>query len=620
MDINKFLERNLNSALLRISMVGNSDDGKSTLIGRLLDDAKVYEDQPKVAKDNGSSKESSTGVAYHYFSTPKRNFIIVDTPGHEQYTRDMVTGASTADLAIVLVDASKGLTTQSKRNAFILSLLGISHIVVAVNKMDIVDYSEEVFEKICGEYSVFCDKLEVKNIKFIPLSALKGDNVVNKSGDTAWYKGESLLQHLESVYTSGDKNVIDFRFPVQRVSRSGQGFKGFCGTVSSGIVRVGDEVMALPAKKVSKVKRIVSLDGDLEYAFPVQPVTICLDDEIDIGRGDMLVHPKNQPDLTYKVEAMVIWLSEEPLKQNESYFIKHTTKTVRGCVSQLFYKIAPEGLHRQETNGLKLNEIARATVQLFQPLPSDPYARNKHTGSFIVIDPKTNRTVAAGMIIDRQARREQLEIGKDVTPVSRNIYLQGGKIEVADRENLLGQKGVTIWLTGLSGAGKSTVGFELEKRLIAEGRACYVLDGDNVRHGLNRDLGFSPSDRKENIRRIAEVSRLFNNSGIIVISSFISPYRSDRSGARDIAGDGRFVEVFVDAPIEVCEQRDPKKLYAKARRGEIPEFTGITAPYEAPEEPEVHLRTDLQSVDESVDTIFTYLKAIGFLTNHDPDD
>ena len=617
--------------LLRFTTAGSVDDGKSTLIGRLLHDAKViYEDHlASLANDSykagrkeidfalltdGLKAEREQGitidVAYRHFATPKRRFIIADTPGHEQYTRNMVTGASTANLAVILIDAQNGVLTQSKRHGFLASLLGIPHIVIAVNKMDLLEYSRSAFEDICGEYTEFSAKLPIRDLTFIPISALRGDNVVHRSANTPWYDGPPLLSHLETVHIASDQNLIDFRFPVQYVLRPQDGFRGYCGTVASGVVRVGDEVVALPSGKTTRVQRIISGFADVDHAFPPQPVTICVENEIDIGRGDMLAHTANLPWAAQNVEAMLIWMSEEPLRIDRRYFIKHTTNWVRGQVTELKYLIDPNTLHRQPAEALGLNEIGRIGMRLFKPVLCDVYERNRQTGSFIVVDPQSNFTVGAGMIIDRSHPYNAVA---GTVPQERHVTRHAGKVTVTERSGLLGQQPITLWLTGLSGSGKSTIGYALEKRLTEEGRACFVLDGDNVRHGLNEDLGFSPEDRCENIRRVGEVAKLFNDAGLIVITAFISPFRKDRENAREIIGNERFVEVFVDAPIEVCEQRDPKGLYQKAREGEIPEFTGVSSPYEPPDNADFIVDTSRLSVEEGVDAIMALLREKGML-------
>lgn len=622
------LEQARDADLLRFTTAGSVDDGKSTLIGRLLHDSKsIYEDHlASLAKDSASAgreeidlafltdglkAEREQGitidVAYRHFATPRRRFIIADTPGHEQYTRNMVTGASTANLAIILIDARNGVVMQSKRHGFLASLLGIPHLLVAVNKMDLVDYSQEVFDEICREYADFCTKLPSRDIVFVPISALKGDNVVQRSANMPWYEGSSLLSHLETVHIASDRNLIDFRFPVQYVLRPHGGFRGYCGTVASGVVRVGDEIVALPSGKTTRVSRIIVGDQDVESAFTPQAATICTSDEIDIGRGDMLAHPANLPWVAGELEAMLVWMGEQPLNPDRQYIIKHTTNYVRGQFTQLQYIIDPNTLRRREADKFGLNDIGRIRMQLFRPVCCDEYDRNRQTGGFIVIDALTNFTVGAGMIIDRSHRYETVRPGAMAEKTPAYVTRHVGHVTVEDRCRLLGQKPVTLWLTGLSGAGKSTVAYALEKRLIEQGRTCFVLDGDNVRHGLNRDLRFSAEDRSENIRRVAEVAHLMNEAGLIVIASFISPLSKDRANAKQIIGENRFIEVFVDSPLAVCEQRDTKGLYAKARAGEIPEFTGISSPYEPPEEPDIHLDTSRMTVEEAVETLLKHL-------------
>ncbi len=635
-DIQAYLKQHEEKDLLRFLTCGSVDDGKSTLIGRLLYDSKmIYEDQlATVLKDSkvhgttgddfdpalltdGLKAEREQGitidVAYRYFSTDRRKFIIADTPGHEQYTRNMATGASTCNLAIVLIDARHGVITQTRRHSFIVSLLGIKHIVVAVNKMDLVDFDEEVFLRIRKDFNDFSARLGFSDVHFIPMSALKGDNVVDRSASMPWFDGPTLLGHLENVNIVADRNLIDLRFPVQYVLRPHLNFRGFSGTVASGVIRQGDEVMSLPSRQKSRVKSIVTADGELTEAFTPMAVTITLEDEIDASRGDMLVHPNNQPQIGNELEAMLVWMHEAPAKPGSTYFIKHTTKTAPGTLGEIRYKVDVNSMRKVEPEpgdmlSLGLNEIARVRVTLHRPIAYDPYRNNTLTGSFILIDRLTNATVAAGMILDRVAEPEAAE---DRQPVSQNITREVNLVTQEDRHKLLGQRGVTLWLTGLSGSGKSTVAKALEKRLIDAGHACFLLDGDNVRHGLNRDLGFSTEDRSENIRRIAEVARLFNQAGIIVITAFISPYRSDRDSAKEVIGAENYLEVFMDTPLEVCETRDPKGLYKKARSGEIPQFTGITDPYEAPENPALHLQGYDQPVESTTQAIHDLLTAEG---------
>ena len=612
--------------LLRFATAGSVDDGKSTLIGRLLHDANaLYEDhiealRKKAGREGGAMDFSlltdglkaereqgiTIDVAYRYFSTPKRRFIIADTPGHEQYTRNMATGASTADVAVVLIDARLGVLTQSKRHGFIASLLGVPHLVVAVNKMDMVDYEEEVFARIREEYLEFTARLGLGEVTFIPISALVGDNVVSRSRNMPWYPGVPLLNYLENVSIAGDRNLIDFRFPVQRVVRPNQDFRGYSGQIASGVVRPGDEVVALASGQRSRVTRIVTYNGDLDYAFAPLSVTLCLADEIDISRGDMLAHPNNVPRVERALDAMIIWLSETPLEVGRSYLVKHTTNLVKASCAQLLYRVDPNTLHREAATTLGMNDIGRARLTLFRPLHLDQYERNRATGSFVLIDPLTNVTVGAGMVSDR-LRAAEVRTEGGWQPVSSEITWHRGRVEFAERVKLLRQQPATIWLTGLSASGKSTIAFELERRLIALGHACFVLDGDNIRHGLSRDLGFTPQDRTENIRRIAEVAHLLNEAGLIVITAFIAPYAQDREVARQVIGAERFLETYLSADVSTCEQRDPKGLYAKARNGRIAEFTGVSAPYEPPERPALALDTASQDVDECVRAILHVL-------------
>lgn len=628
-DIQTFLKQNQEADLLRFSTAGNVDDGKSTLIGRLLSDCKcIYDDTlAAVTSDSkrlnreeidlalltdGLKSEREQGitidVAYRYFSTPKRRFIIADTPGHEQYTRNMATGASTANLTIILIDARHGVLTQSKRHGFIASLLGIPQIVVCVNKMDLMDYSHQVFEDIKRTYNEFVARLQIPNIVYIPISALRGDNVVNKSEAMPWYNGPTLLNHLETVRTDASRNLVDFRFPVQLVNRPTLNFRGFCGTVASGVVRVGDEINVQPSGKLTRVKSIVSFDGDQKYAFAGQSVTLCLEDEIDISRGHMFTHPNNLPKVGRTVEAMLVWMHETPMRSGFPYLIKHTTQTVRGVFTRLHYRVDPNTLRRMDAEALGLNDIGRVTLEAYKPLLWDPYDRNHATGSFIVIDPLNNSTVAAGMIVDRITQHASS------APVSRNIRREPGLVTPEQRAKIMKQKPVTLWMTGLSGSGKSSIAKALELRLVNDGHAAFILDGDNVRHGLNRDLGFSSEDRSENIRRVAEVCALFNDAGIIMVTSFISPYIQDRRLARETIGEEQFIEIFIDTPLEICEKRDVKGLYQKARAGEITSFTGISAPYEVPEKPDLRIVTAECTVDKAVDLIMAELLRRGIIS------
>jgi bifunctional enzyme CysN/CysC len=619
------LRRNGEPDLLRFTTAGSVDDGKSTLIGRLLHDANaLYEDHIDALRKkagrgaaqldfslitDGLKAEREQGitidVAYRYFSTAKRRFIIADTPGHEQYTRNMATGASTADLAIVLIDAQAGVVTQSKRHGFIASLLKVPHLVVAINKMDLVDYDERVFARIRDEYLSFTARLGFAEVVLMPISALKGDNVVTRSPNMPWYAGAPLLSHLENVYTAGDRNLIDFASLCRALCVRRTGF-GVHGLIASGVVRKGDDLVVLPSGLRSSVTRIATFDGDLDYAFAPLSVTLCLADNLDVSRGALLAHPDNVPRTERGMDAMVIWMGEEPLEVGRNYLVKHTTNVVQAYCSSILYKVDPNSLRREQTAALALNDIGRARFTLFRPLLLDEYRRNRATGRLILIDPVTNLTVGAAIVTDRFSAPA---LGGDAArlPVSVDISWQAGRVQGGERAHLLRQQAATIWLTGLSGSGKSTLAFELERRLIDRGHACFVLDGDNVRHGLNRDLGFSPQERRENIRRIAEVTRLFNEAGLIVITAFISPYAEDRRLAREIIGAERWFETYLTADLNTCERRDPRGLYAKARSGQIHGFTGVSAPYEPPENPALSLDTASESIDACVQRILDLL-------------
>lgn len=629
-DIHQYLKQHEEKDLLRFLTCGSVDDGKSTLIGRLLYDTKmIYEDQlAAVMRDSkihgttgsdfdpalltdGLKAEREQGitidVAYRYFSTDRRKFIIADTPGHEQYTRNMATGASNCNLAIILVDARHGVVTQTRRHSFIVSLLGIKHVVVAVNKMDLVGWSEEVFERIRMETSDFAARLNFTDLHFIPISALNGDNVVERSEHTPWYDGPSLLHHLETVNIASDRNLIDLRFPVQYVIRPDLNFRGFAGTLASGILRKGDPVLVAASQRRSRVKSILRSGNETNEAVAPMSVVVTLEDEIDASRGDMLVHPNNLPHVDSEIEAMLVWMHPEAARFGSTYLVKHTTTMVPATLSKLRYKMDVNTLRKQSESGdstLDMNEIGRVHISLHRPVAFDAYSRNAPTGAFIVIDRVSNATVAAGMIVDRPAASERTA---QSAPASRNIRPEPSLVPVEERQAVARQSAVTLWMTGFSGSGKSTVAQALEKRLIASGHLAYILDGDNLRHGLNRDLGFSSADRAENIRRVAEVSRLFNQAGVIVLTSFISPYRKDRELARDIIGQRQFLEIHVNTPLEICESRDPKGLYKKARAGEIGQFTGISDPYEAPEAPALVLPAHEMEVEEAVNRLYALL-------------
>jgi bifunctional enzyme CysN/CysC len=597
------------AALLRIATAGSVDDGKSTLIGRLLYDSKaVMEDQlaavERTSKERGNDytdlalvtdglrSEREQGitidVAYRYFATPKRKFIIADTPGHIQYTRNMVTGTSTAQLAIVLVDARHGLLEQSRRHAFLASLLGVRHIVLAVNKMDLIDWDQGRFENIREEFHAFAARLDVHDVTTIPMSALHGDNVVAKSDKAPWYDGPALLSHLEEVYIAGDRNLVDVRFPVQYVirpqTREHQDHRSYAGTVASGVMRPGDEVVVLPSGKISRIDAIEGPNGPVAEAFPPMAVSVFLDDDIDVSRGDLIARINNQPRVTQEFDATVCWMTDDSaLEPGRDYIIKHTTKTTRARVTALDYRLNVNTLHREQSaTALKLNELGRITLRTQVPLMLDEYTRNASTGSFILIDPATNGTVAAGMVLRDVAARDAVARASSPNTVKHRSLV------TAD-ERL--SHGATVWFTGLSGSGKSSVAMLAERKLFEAGKPAYVLDGDNLRHGLNADLGFSMADRAENLRRLAHVAKLIADCGQIVLVPAISPLAEHRELARRVHDEGGipFYEVFCDTPLEDCEKRDPKGLYAKARAGEIKDFTGIDSPYEPPEQPDLRL-------------------------------
>jgi bifunctional enzyme CysN/CysC len=600
------------ATLLRIATAGSVDDGKSTLIGRLLFDSKaVMEDQlaavERTSKERGSEftdlalvtdglrSEREQGitidVAYRYFATPKRKFIIADTPGHIQYTRNMVTGTSTAQLAIVLVDARNGLLEQSRRHAFLASLLGVAHIVLAVNKMDLIGWDQAQFEKIRDEFHAFAARLNVHDVTTIPMSALQGDNVVTKSDNTPWYDGPALLSHLEEVFIAGDRNLVDVRFPVQYVIRpqtaEHHAHRSYAGTVSSGVMRVGDEVIVLPAGKTSRITSIDSPTGPVTEAFPPMAVSVSLADDIDISRGDLIARINNQPRVTTEFDATVCWMADDTaLEPGRNYVIKQTSKTTQARVAELDYRLDVNTLHRDKSaTALKLNELGRVTLRTQTPLMVDEYTSNPSTGSFILIDPTTNGTVAAGMVLRDVSARDAA-----VRASSPNTVRHQSLVTTSDRLS----QGATVWFTGLSGSGKSSAAMLAERRLLEAGRPAYVLDGDNLRHGLNADLGFSMADRAENLRRLAHVAMLLADCGQVVLVPAISPLAEHRELARRISEEHGvpFFEVFCDTPLTECERRDPKGLYAKARAGEITHFTGIDSPYQRPKNPDLRLTPD----------------------------
>ena len=634
-DIDAYLAQHERKELLRFITCGSVDDGKSTLIGRLFYESKmIYEDQlAAIRKDtsrygttgedvdlalftDGLEDERQQGitidVAYRYFSTDRRKFIIADTPGHEQYTRNMATGASTADLAIILVDARHGVLPQTKRHSFIVSLLGIKHIVVAINKMDIVGYDQTVFEKIKADYVDFASRLELPDVHFMPISALKGDNVVTNSPNMPWYVGSPLMTLLETVYIGSDRNLEDFRFPVQLVLRPNLDYRGFAGTIASGIIRRGDEVMSLPSRKKSRVKSIVTFDGELDEAFAPQSVTLTLEDEIDSSRGDMLVRPGNVPKVDQRFEAMVVWMAEEPLVPGRQYLFKQTSKVVPGAVSTLRYRVDINTLHSQPAPTLALNEIGRCTVTLTSPIAHDTYRRNRTTGGFIMIDRLTNSPVAAGMIIDREAEDAATDHWGD-SASAEHLHAERSGVMAAEREARFGQKPATVLLTGLTGAGKSTLARAVERKLFDMGRGVAVLDGQNMRLGISKDLGFTAADRSENLRRSVEVARLFNDAGLICIAAFVAPDEAVRRKAADRVGSDRFLVVHLSAPVDVCRTRDTDGHYRLADQGELANFPGVSAPYEPPAAPDLVVPTHEWPVARCVDAIVQLLESRGVI-------
>ncbi|QDV81534.1 sulfate adenylyltransferase subunit CysN [Planctomycetes bacterium TBK1r] len=630
-DINAYLKQHENKQLLRFITCGSVDDGKSTLIGRLLYDSKlVYEDElAKVQSD--SAKQGSTGgnfdpslfmdglkeereqgitidVAYRYFSTAKRKFIIADTPGHEQYTRNMATGASTADLAILMIDARHGVLTQTRRHSFIVSLLGIRHVVVAINKMDLIEFSEEKYEAICDDYRSFATRLDLPDLHFIPISALNGDNVVDRSELMPWYTGTTLMGFLESVYIGSDRNLQDFRFPVQLVNRPNLDFRGFCGTIASGIIRPGEEIMVLPSKRTSKVKSIVTYEGELEEAYAPLAVTLTLEDEIDASRGDMIVRPGNLPKSRDSIQAMLVWMGEEPMVPGKTYLFKHTTQTVPGTIDTLNYRVDVNTLHRSPAPELELNAIGRVGISLSAPIHFDAYRRNRSTGAFIVIDRITNATVAAGMILDKSGDGGAKSVWDEEESGDRDDNAPVSAVTAEERAARFGQQPATVLLTGLTGSGKTAIGQALERKLFDSGRAVSVIDGEHVRKGLSRDLGFSANDRSENLRRSAHLAHTLNEAGMICIACFVAPSEEVRQKVARVIGEDRFLVVHVATPVEVCRQRDEKGQYAQADAGQLLNFPGVTAPYDAPPNPDVTLDASQQTIDECVTQIIEALR------------
>ena len=623
-DIDEYLTSHQYKSLLRFITCGSVDDGKSTLIGRLLYEshmvfedhlAQLEADSAKVGTQgtdldfalllDGLTAEREQGitidVAYRFFSTEKRKFIVADTPGHEQYTRNMVTGASTADVAVLMVDARKGVLTQTRRHSYLVSLLGIRKVVVAINKMDLVEYSEETYKAIMTEFGEFAEQIGLSDITYVPVSALKGDNIVENSVATPWYDGPTLMTYLEDVPVHDDVAARPFRMPVQWVNRPNLDFRGFSGRIVGGSIKPGAPIRVLPAGTTSTVDRIVTMDGDLAVAVAGQSVTITLTDEIDASRGDLMCAGDAPAEVADQFEAHVVWMHEDEMLPGRPYILKAGTRTMGVTFSHPKYRVDVNSLERLAANTLELNEIGVCNLSLDRPIPFDPYVDNRDTGSFVVIDKRTQNTVGAGMLHFALRR-------------SHNIHWQDVRVDKAARADQNNHQPGVVWFTGLSGSGKSTIANIVESKLHTLGVRTYLLDGDNVRHGLNRDLGFTDADRVENIRRIAEVSGLMVDAGLVVLVSFISPFRAERRLARERVKVGEFIEVHVDTPLEVAEERDPKGLYAKARSGELTNFTGIDSPYEAPESPEIRVNTTVITAEEAADQVINILRTNGTIS------
>jgi len=624
-DIDSYLKEHEHKSLLRFITCGSVDDGKSTLIGRLLFESKMLFEDQLAAVQSDSAKWGTQGeeldfallvdglaaereqgitidVAYRYFSTDRRKFIVADTPGHEQYTRNMVTGASTADAAVVMVDARQGVLTQTKRHSYLAKLIGIQHLVVAINKMDLVDYSEAVFRRIVGDYQDFARQIGLEEVTFIPMSALKGDNILTLSERMPWYRGTTLMDYLETVEVNDDLMLdAPLRMAVQWVNRPNLDFRGFSGQISSGQVRPGDRIRALPSGRESRVARIYTHDGDLPEAQAGQSVTLTLADEIDVSRGDLLVQASDPASVADQFEVSIVWMHDNPMLTGRTYLMKIGAKTVSATITDIKYQLNVNTLEHIAAKKLEANAIGVCTISLDQVIAFDPYDQNRDTGGFILIDRLSNYTMGAGMIHFSLRR-------------SQNITVQHVDVDKQARQILKNQKPCVLWLTGLSGAGKSTIANLVEKKLYARGHHTYLLDGDNVRHGLNKDLGFTDADRVENIRRIAEVAKLMVDAGLIVITAFISPFRSERDMARNLLEDGEFIETYIDTSLEVAEQRDVKGLYRKARRGELKNFTGIDSPYEPPLHPECLLNTTDLSPDEAAEKVILYMQDRGYIS------
>jgi bifunctional enzyme CysN/CysC len=626
-NLKKFIGIEEEKSQLRFITCGSVDDGKSTLIGRLLYDANhIFDDQlealeadsRKIGTQGGAmdfallvdglSAEREQGitidVAYRYFATEKRKFIVADTPGHEQYTRNMATGASTADLAVILIDARKGVMTQTRRHSFIISQLNVQHTILAVNKMDLVDFSKDVFDSIVRDFSVFATKLDLDNLSFIPISALGGDNIYSQSEKTDWYQGPTLMHLLETAAVESRAHLAPFRFPVQWVNRSSSDFRGFSGTIISGKIAKGDSVVVLPSGVTSKVKNIVTYDNDLDSAIVGQAVTLVLEDEIDISRGDVLSQTIDRPEVTDQLLAHLLWMAGKPMLSGRPYMLKVNNKSVSATVTDIKYKIDVNTLGHEATKTLSMNELGVCNLFLDEKIAFEPYTKTKEMGSFILIDVLTNDTVAMGLI-DYGLRRAD------------NIQWQNFNINKQARARLKNQNPAVLWFTGLSGSGKTTIANIVEQRLYARHNHTVLLDGDNIRHGLSKDLGFTDVDRVENIRRIAETSKLMVDAGLMVLVSFISPFAAERRFARNLLEEREFIEIFIDASVELCASRDPKGLYKKVEDGEIKNFTGIDSPYESPEEADITIDSAKIEAVKAADQIMQYLEINGYLANLD---